>query len=662
MGTSRARLLINILASTLMVAIMLSVFSLEPGRAEDGTSTSGTSTANRSSVAKASDVKLLADFRNQVLFSGGRQIDINDLEIEGSAHYQPGSGLAVYKGGVNEIPDPSFEGQGWLLSRFATLDSTIVKTGQKSLRMEAGDATSGLVAELKAPVTVASDMAFDFISGQMKPASRTVSFDSSCGSNNDGILNLTLKAFDARGDLVGEHSISMDAKKSGWQRNGFVYSLPEGTESYNLQVVADNFSGSCNVDAVLSEPKDFFTPYFDGDSENCYWVVAATPQGFHATLNSLNKKRIVEFMLAVLLAMAVAMAAIIRFSRGDSKRMHRLVAGSSLVALPLLLIVLLGCGLLTRPDFWPRSLYAPGSDLQPDRIYYYRVTSVDAQGVESTPSAEARIKASWLNRKITLGWGKDPEAVKYRVYRGESTYSQDTMFEVDGGQTEFMDTGLDGAPLTPPRVMADSGAANDSRSLRPNPDVRISSDKLNFEPVNDFWVAGEVEFGFTNSLSFIPASFFEIGDPNLDNQFAVSTRYLTAWGDEFSKILLIKGMGNGDAEFSWQPLVPINPGSVIKYVAAMLYQPNGDLPAGAHLWYRIDQGKIEHIFVANNDPIRGQTLIRISKRYFYDEFGNNSVARSFAIVQNKVDYNVIDTIMGPDTLPESVAILTGSQE
>jgi len=658
---SRAKKASHILAAALSVAATLFFITAESGCADNESAASKTNTGKPSSQAEFSDVKLLADFKNQVLYSGGKQIDINDLEIEGSAHYQPDSGLAVYKGGINDVPDPSFEGDGWKLSQDAALDSVTAKTGNKSVRIES-DGSSGVVAELRTPVPVASDQAFNFINGQMKQATRTVSFDSNCSLYSGGTLNLHLKVFDSKGDILGEHSYAIDVEKPGWQRTGFVYPLPEGTDSYNIEIVSTNFSGVCNIDAILSEAKDFFTPYFDGDSDNCYWVKAAAPQEFHGVLSTINKNLIMKFILIGLLATAAAVAVILLYIKGVRRHRHKLVVISLLVALPLFLVVLISTGVTPRPDFWPQRLYVHGSDLQRNRTYYYRVTSVDAQGVESTPSAEARIKTDWLKRKIILGWDKDPEAVNYRVYRGESTYSQDAMFEVDGGQQAFMDTGLKGTQQTPPREMANSGVAHASRSLRPNPDVRISSEKLQFDPGNDFWVAGEVEFGFSNILPFIPASFFEIGDPNLENQFAVSTRYATTWGDEFPKILLIKGKGFGDAESSWQPLVPIFPGSVIRYVAAVLYEPNGDLPAGTHLWYRINQDEIKHITIANSDPIQGQTLITISKRYFYDEFGNNSVARSFVIVQNKVDNKVIDTIMGPGTVPMNVGILTGSEK
>jgi len=646
--------------TVVFLVIVSSLFILGGlGCAENETDTTKAINDNKSLELSSSDVKLLADFKNQILYNGGEQIDINNIKLSGSANYRTDSGLAVYKGGVNEVQDPSFEGDGWKLTQSAVIDSADASSGKKSLLIES-DGVSGVVAELRKPVPVASDKAFYFIDGQMKAAARTVSIYSNCGRYKAGSIKLFLKALDSSGSLVGEYAYVLDTANTGWQRDGFVYTLPEGTDSYNLQFVADGFNGACNVDAVLSEGKDYFTPYFDGDSENSYWIKAAAPFGFHSTKNQINKNLIVKFVLLCILVVVLIGAVVMIYTSRALPYRNRLVIITLIASLPLLFTAFISAGIAPRSSLWPQWLNALGSNLEPNKTYYYRATSVDSQGVESMPSAETRTKTGWLTRTITLGWDKDPEAIAYRIYRGESSYEQNTMFEVDADQLAFTDSGLTGTSMLPPDEMVNSGAVNASRSFRPNPDVRISSDELHFDPSDDFWVAGEIEFDFTNSLPFIPASFFEIGDPEVDSQFAVSTRYAPQWGDEFSKILLIKGMGLSQVESSWQPLVPIEPGSVIRYVAAVLYQPNGDLDSGPHLWYRINQNEVQHITFANSDPIQGQTAITISKRYFYDEFGNNSIASNFAIVQSKVDNNVVETIFGPGTVPSNIGILTGS--
>ena len=44
--------------------------------------------------------------------------------------------------------------------------------------------------------------------------------------------------------------------------------LPAGTDAYTLEIAAVGFTGTCYFDAFMSEHKDYFTPYFDGDTED----------------------------------------------------------------------------------------------------------------------------------------------------------------------------------------------------------------------------------------------------------------------------------------------------------------------------------------------------------------------------------------------------------
>ncbi|MHB1361383.1 MAG: hypothetical protein ACYCW5_02135 [Thermoleophilia bacterium] len=98
-----------------------------------------------------------------------------------------------------------------------------------------------------------------------------------------------MKAMDAEGAAIGSRSSSLDMSKQGWQRSGgFIFELPPGTDSYTVEILANGFVGTCHLDAFLSEPKPFFTPYFDGDSDNCMWVDAATPQNVNAGGNQLS--------------------------------------------------------------------------------------------------------------------------------------------------------------------------------------------------------------------------------------------------------------------------------------------------------------------------------------------------------------------------------------
>jgi hypothetical protein len=227
------------------------------------------------------------------------------------------------------------------------------------------------------------------------------------------------------------------------------------------------------------------------------------------------------------------------------------------------------------------------------------------------------------------------------------------MFEVDGDKSAFVDVGEPGVPGRPLLELGPdvSGPPHASRSLRPEPDARISNTKLGLDTPSDFWVTGEVEFDFRGDRPYRPASLFEIGNPDAGTQFAVSLRYFPDWGDEYPKILLIK-KGMETLSQDHQPLPTIEPGTVIRYAAGQLYQPGGSLPAGVHLWYRIDDGEVKHIFVENTEALSDWPLITISKRYYYDEFGNNSICRSFAIIQGRIDEGTVGTLMGDGTVPE----------
>ena len=121
------------------------------------------------------------------------------------------------------------------------------------------------------------------------------------------------------------------------------------------------------------------------------------------------------------------------------------------------------------------------------------------------------------------------------------------------------------------------------------------------------------------------------------------------------------GSQTGQGEISWLPLQPVRPGSVIRYVAAQLYSASGDLPAGVHLWYRIDGGEVKHITFPNVEPIDGQPTIRTSKRWHFDEFGNNSYCRSIAIVAGKVSGADAASMMEPGAVPERLSFLAGGR-
>ncbi len=91
------------------------------------------------------DIKLIGDSPNQVLFSRGKRISFDSPQLGGVAHVDAGGGLIVYKGGVNEVTDPSFEGSGWDLGPGAFIDASVDRFGRNSLRID-GNGSNHVVA------------------------------------------------------------------------------------------------------------------------------------------------------------------------------------------------------------------------------------------------------------------------------------------------------------------------------------------------------------------------------------------------------------------------------------------------------------------------------------------------------------------------------------
>ncbi|MHB8922731.1 MAG: hypothetical protein ACYC51_04960 [Thermoleophilia bacterium] len=607
--------------------------------------------ATTSSVIRPRDVKLLIDFPNQELFYRGKRGYFDSLNITGSAHTYPNEGLAVYKGGINEIIDPSFEGSGWLLGEGATIDTTSAAHGARSL-LYTGDGKDRVIAELQQRVAVVSS------------ETRTLSFDHNFIKREAGEIRISMIAFDAGGQELGSETRPLEFSAQGWQRtSGFIWDLPQGTASYIVRIVAAGFRGVCGLDGFMSEPKDFFTPYFDGDSDNCLWVGAATPQNFTGDPARPVSKRTLAGLIVLGVTVIFVLVAAVAFTAGLYHRRPRRYMYFLPLVTPVVLVAAIVLGVLPAPGFWPPKLIMQGSTLEPGRSYFYRVSSVDEAGLESPPSSEVRIVSGWMGRRIALRWDRDPYAVKYRVYRGDATYEQDIVFEVDGGLSSYDDIGLETGPGRPKLELGVNIATpHSSRSLRAEPDVSVSNTRIGLDTKYSFWVTGEVKFDFSSDHPFRPASFFEIGNPYDNTQFAVSTRYFPEWGDEYARIILIKGVGRGDFEAEHQPLPRIQPGSMIRYVAAQLYEATPQLPAGVHLWYRVDDGPVNYLTNADTQSLSSWPLIKISKRYYYDQFGNNSICRSFAIIQGTIEPGFVDGVMSPGTVPERVNDLTADSE
>lgn len=174
---------------------------------DSGTKKYGTVEDYENSLVRPSDIKLLADFQNQLLYSRGKRLYFDTLVLGGSSHIEPGEGLAVYKGGINEITDSSFEGSGWKLGQGALIDGSLASSGRKSLKYT-GEGSSRVVAELRQPVPV--------VDGD----TRTLSFDHEVLGGATGSIRVNLKAFDADGAPLGSQSSSLELATPGWQRTG----------------------------------------------------------------------------------------------------------------------------------------------------------------------------------------------------------------------------------------------------------------------------------------------------------------------------------------------------------------------------------------------------------------------------------------------------------
>jgi len=630
--------------------------------------------ASSGGLVQTDDVKLLGNFLKPELMSRGERIPLDSLHIEGAAYYIPGEGLAVYKGGVNEVIDPSFEGNGWALSSGAVIDNSLASSGTKSLKV-AGNGSANEVAELAEPAKVVS------------AGSRTLSYDYYCPSYNTGALSVALNAYGADGTLLDSGSVSIRAGNEGWGRDkGFSFLLPEGTDSYNIEIDSEGFAGTCYFDAFQVEAKNYVTPYFDGDSVESEWTNAPTPLNLASALLLPKSSRL--FAKAIFFGGAIFVISLIVWwisirSMLRSKHLWRklsyLILGVATAIVGSVVV-----GILPAPDIWPNALIFQGSHLNSTKTYFYRISSVDSQGVESPPSYEVRATTEWMTRKIILTWDRVPQAVQYRIYRGDISGEEDAMFELDdataaenwkanprqfnpgqvydtqGNSAQFIDTGKQGISQRPVvGAHTDDARANASVSLRPFPDVRIKGSAIGLDAKSDFWVAGEAEFDYSNTLPFVPASLFEVGDPSLETSFAVSNRYVPDWGDVAPKILLIKNAERSSLPSTSYLQTPVfDSGSVIKYVAAQLYRPVNGLSAGVHLWYSIDGGEIQHTEVENTEPLTGDVFVLVSKRYFFDYFGNNSVARSFVVTQGAPDERIISGIMNnPAPIPEQIAAM-----
>ncbi|MHB8168341.1 MAG: hypothetical protein ACYDET_01680 [Thermoleophilia bacterium] len=533
----------------------------------------------------AAQVKLFCDFRQQRLYGGGREIPFKTLMTSGAVSFSPGKGMAVFKGGVNEIPDPGFRGAGWELAGGADIEAGDGPAGRNLLRIQAaGD--SAAKAWLKSRIPVAGG------------SFRTVSFFRKCLEYSAGALVVRATAFDETGQILGTGQASVDGPGGEWRRDGFVWDLPLGTREYSLEITSEGFAGVCLLDAFQAEAKDFFTPYFDGASPACLWAAAATPQHVYASA----------------------------------------VTGG------------------------------PVSRSLDRKKYFYRISSVDAEGRESPASYEASARVGWRHRRIMLTWDRDPEAVKYRIYRGEDSrretevievedeavcwspdkseaIKKNVVFELAGNSAMYEDAGFGGVPGQPPAAVAATGSPDGSRSLRPDPDVRLRDAGVGFDLASDFFIAGEVEFGFGNDSPFRPASFFEIGNPLTESMLAVSVRFAPKWGDEQSHILLIK-MSKNKEVYGKEPLAAFGAGSVIRFVAGQIFT-GGRYPAGAYLWYRIDDGEIRHLTVPDARAIAGEPVLTVSKRFYFDDFANNSYCRTMAFVQETVDEGLAGRLLQP---------------
>lgn len=617
----------------------------------------GSVASGAASGEAARELKFLADFEQQSFSADGRQLSRDDISIEGAASVIPGEGLAAYKGGVNEIIDPSFEGEGWVLGDGAAIDTVKASQGKSSLRVSGNGATR-VFASLKEPVpvvTVHRESTTSFVG-----ETRAVSFDYDCGDLQGGAVKFTIIALGAGGEILGESSSEVTTATRGWRRDKkIVFDLPAGTDAYTLEVAGDGFTGTSYIDACMSEHKDYFTPYYDGDSEKGAWVEAGTPQNFYAEPSGTSIKMLVKGGLLAVFAFVVAAGSIFLFVRGIIRRKMSWIILSPAIGLSLLVFAAVSLGVVRIPEGWPLKVTFQGSSLEIGKTYFYRLSAVDGDGNESPASIEGRVKTDWIHRKSMLIWDNDPGAVKYRIYRGDNSREEDEFVEVDGGTSMYIDRGQEMAVGKPASGNVENTAAHHaSRSLRPDTDVRVSNDIVGLDTEADFWVTGELQTDFATEVPFRPCSFFEIGNPKEETNFAVSVRYVPTWGDAGPHILaIVKNKGQMMADYGSDPIPAMGPGAVIRYVAEQLLESSGDMQPGMHLWYRINDGEVKHVYVEHDAELTNDVLIIISKRYYLDYFSNNSITRSFAIIQGTVNEAAVNTIMGPGTVPEQLQLL-----
>lgn len=602
-------------------------------------------------------IKFLADFEQQSFSAGERKLSQDDISIEGAARVIPGAGLAAYKGGVNEIIDPSFEGNGWTFSNGAVIKTEWASQGKSSLQVSGNDVngTFALLKSLVPVVTVHRESTTSFVG-----ETRAVSFDCYCIDLQSGVIRVTTRAFGTNAEILAENTSEVTAATSGWQRNSkIIFDLPAGTDAYTLEIAGVGFTGTCYLDAFMSEHKDYFTPYYDGDGEESAWVEAGTPQNFYAERIGTSRKMLVKGGLLAVFGVVVVAGSIFFFVRAFIRRKMLLIILTPVIGLLLLACAVISLGVIRIPEGWPLKITFQGSNLETGKTYFYRISAVDKNGNESPASIEGRVKTDWIDRMAVLRWDNDPGAVYYKIYRGDNSREESEFIEVDGGTSTYIDRGqkmVAGTPVTGNNE--DTALPHASRSLRPDTDVRISNDIVRLDTEDDFWVAGELQMDFATDVAFRPCSFFEIGNPKEETNFAVSVRYVPTWGDTEPSILtIVKNESQEVGDFDRLPLPLIERGGVVRYVAAQIFESSGDMQPGMHFWYRLNNDEVKYLYVEHKAGLTNDIQIIISKRYYLDYFSNNSVTRNFAIIQGTVDEAAVKTIMGPGTVPEQLQLI-----
>ncbi len=103
--------------------------------------------------------------------------------------------------------------------------------------------------------------------------------------------------------------------------------------------------------------------------------------------------------------------------------------------------------------------------------YYYKVTAVDGNGGETTPSGEvSHTFASGTTNYVTLTWTPVTGAAGYRVYRGTSSGGETGYYSILGslssGNVTFTDTGavMNNTTATPPSANTSSVLTNTSNN------------------------------------------------------------------------------------------------------------------------------------------------------------------------------------------------------